>query len=92
MKKLYYFIFDTTIPYSKPKHAFYTSTYTNCDILGTVTSFAQRNNTDVSNIRLFICETKKQWEESYNKWISQIKWPQRKKKHNHARYGVTAPP
>lgn len=70
----YYLIFDTTKEYSSVEHAQYIQKHINENILGDALAFAQRNKTNIENIRMFCFKTKKEYDESYKNWRKQLKF------------------
>ena len=76
----YYIIFDTTKDYGSIYHAQYLTEHTNTDILGHILAFAERNKTDITNIRVMAFDTKKQYEQSYKNWLEKVAETERQNK------------
>ena len=76
----YYILFDTTKDYGSIYHAQYLTERTNTDILGHIVAFAERNKTDITNIRVMAFDTKKQYDQSYKNWLDKVAETQRKNK------------
>ena len=73
MKKSYYIIFDTKEFYEHTSHARYVCITDGDNILHEAFKHAEQNNHTIGDMRIMRFETKKEWEKSYNKWLSQAK-------------------
>lgn len=72
--KRYYMIYDTTKEYKSKDHAQYFEKETNNNILTDIIEFAKKNKTNIEDLRVFSFETKKQYEESFRKYATQVEW------------------
>ena len=78
----YYILFDTTKNYGNIYHAQYLTERTNTDILGHILAFAERNKTNITDIRVMEFNTKKEYEASYKNWLHKVAETERQNKQN----------
>lgn len=72
MANIYYQLFDRSKKSTDIKFAQFGFQPHNTDLAGLVTAMAARNDTSVDNIRLFVYETKRQWESCKHEWSSRV--------------------
>ena len=72
MANIYYQLFDRSRESTDIDFAQFGFQSHNTDLAGLVTAMAARNDTSVDNIRLFVYETRRQWESCKNEWSSKV--------------------
>lgn len=73
MKHIYFQVIDISKASTDVNYSYFGEAPINHDIAGYVTSMANRNKSNINDIRLFIFESKKAWNEAMREWVSKIK-------------------
>lgn len=73
-KYIYLLVFDNTKEWHDPKCCSFYRHHTNSDMAGYVTAKAEMNMVSPDDIRMFIYESKKNWEEARRDWVSKVDW------------------
>ena len=74
MKKIYFELYDTTRAPEDWESSLFSTINTNNDILGIAKDFAERNHTDIKDIRMYIYESKTIWEKAFQHWLKYTNW------------------
>lgn len=73
MKHIYFQLIDISKDCESRDYAYYGRSPINCDLAGWITSMAYHNKSSISDIRLFIYPTKKQWDDVRTEWMKRVR-------------------
>lgn len=74
MVNVYFMVMDTSRDREDPNQMWFAHCSYNNDLSGQVRAMARRNNSDVSDIRLFVYPTKKEWQALKNAFVKRADW------------------
>ena len=73
-KNLYYRLVDLTRECKDPNSASFGVHRCLTDLAGLVLDFAEHNKVDARQVRLFVSETKADWQQQFDWWRGQVDW------------------